>query len=76
MQSIVALAALVGLASAWGNSTYETTTTEVVSSYTTYCPSPTEIVEGNKTYTVTSVSIHPTVRTKNHHLTRKYRPPP
>ena len=33
------------------------TTTEVVTKYTTYCPFPTTIVEGNKTYTVTKVCI-------------------
>lgn len=35
----------------------EYTTTEIVTSYTTYCPLPTTIVEGNKTYTVTKVCI-------------------
>lgn len=61
--AIFAAAALVGAANAWGNSsskavpsptTYETT--EVVTSYTTYCPYATSIVEGNVTYTATSVS--------------------
>ncbi|KAN0099468.1 hypothetical protein V8E51_013243 [Hyaloscypha variabilis] len=32
------------------------TTTETVSSYTTYCPAPTTVVQGNKTYTVTSAT--------------------
>ncbi|KAL2203981.1 hypothetical protein CC79DRAFT_1324789 [Sarocladium strictum] len=31
--------------------------TEVVESYTTYCPAPTEIVHGDKTITVTSAGI-------------------
>ncbi|KAH8153673.1 uncharacterized protein LAJ45_02486 [Morchella importuna] len=33
--------------------TAEHTVTQVVTQYTTYCPLPTEVVEGNKTYTVT-----------------------
>lgn len=32
------------------------TTTETVSSYTTYCPLPTTVVQGNKTYTITSAT--------------------
>ena len=32
------------------------TETNVVTAYTTYCPYPTEIVEGNKTYTVTEAT--------------------
>ncbi|KAF8860382.1 hypothetical protein BDZ45DRAFT_672678 [Acephala macrosclerotiorum] len=32
------------------------TTTETVSEYTTYCPAPTTVVEGNKTYTVSSAT--------------------
>ena len=32
-----------------------TTVTEVVSSYTTYCPGPTTFTEGSQTYTVTKV---------------------
>lgn len=35
--------------------TAEHTVTQVVTQYTTYCPLPTEVVEGNKTYTVTEV---------------------
>lgn len=35
--------------------TTQYTTTEIVTQYTTYCPLPTTIVEGNKTYTVTKV---------------------
>ncbi|KAG0134001.1 hypothetical protein HOY82DRAFT_638724 [Tuber indicum] len=47
----------------------EYTTTEVVTSYTTYCPLPTTIVENNKTYTVTkattlTITNCPCTRTK------------
>lgn len=31
-----------------------TTTTEIVTAYTTYCPEPTTFVEGTSTYTVTA----------------------
>jgi hypothetical protein len=34
------------------------TVTEVVSSYTTYCPGSTTFTQGSKTYTVTEVSIY------------------
>lgn len=34
-----------------------TTTTEVVTSYTTYCPGPTTFTQGSSTYTVTQVSF-------------------
>lgn len=34
----------------------EYTTTEVVTSYETYCPGPTTIVEGGNTYTVTEAT--------------------
>lgn len=62
MQSIIALAAIVGLASAnvIGNSSAPVsvyTTTDVVTSYTTYCPAATTVVQGNQTYTATSVSF-------------------
>lgn len=50
---IAASAALVAGANAWGNVTY---TTEVVTAYTTYCPKPTQVIHGAKTYTVTKVS--------------------
>lgn len=50
---VAASTALVAGANAWaGNVTY---TTEVLTAYTTYCPSSTEIVHGTKTYTVTEV---------------------
>ena len=65
MKSVIfAAAALVGAVNAWGNSstsaaptpvTYDTT--EVVTSYTTYCPYATSVVQGNVTYTATSVSL-------------------
>lgn len=51
---VAASAALVAGANAWGNVTY---TTEVVTAYTTFCPSSTELVHGTKTYTVTEVNI-------------------
>ena len=50
---VAASAALVAGANAWANATY---TTEVVTAYTTYCPKPTQVVHGAKTYTVTKVS--------------------
>ena len=51
---VAASAALVAGANAWAsNVTY---TTEVLTAYTTYCPSSTQIVHGTKTYTVTEVS--------------------
>lgn len=51
--SAVAVAALVAGASAHYNETVYTT--EVVTAYTTYCPSATTITHGTKTYTVTEV---------------------
>lgn len=53
---VAASAAFAAGANAWGNVTY---TTEVVTAYTTYCPSPTSpthVVHGTKTYTITEVS--------------------
>ena len=55
LSKLITLGALVGAAAAWGNSSVYTTTT-VVSSYTTVCPGPTSVVQGNQTYTATSVS--------------------
>lgn len=49
------IAAAVG-ANAWKNATV---VTEVVSSYVTYCPGPTQITHGTKTYTVTKVRFFP-----------------
>jgi hypothetical protein len=60
---------VVAVSANWTNETY--TTTEVVSSYTTYCPHPTTIVEGDYTYTVTepttlTISDCPCTRTKTY----------
>jgi len=49
---IVAVAASTVSAYAYGNGT-DYTTTEVVTSYTTFCAEPTEYVEAGHTYTVT-----------------------
>ena len=64
--AIFAAAALVGAANAWGNSSTKATpspttfeTTEIVTAYTTYCPFATSIVQGNVTYTATSVRHRP-----------------
>ena len=53
--SIAATVALVAGASAWSNTTVYTT--EVVTAYTTYCPSATAITHGTNTYVVTEVSL-------------------
>jgi len=68
--SIIAAAAFVGAVAAGGNGT-EVTITETVSSYTTYCPLPTTIVENNVTYTVTTattltITNCPCTRTKTY----------
>lgn len=48
--------ALAGSAvAAFSNST-DTTITEVVTAYTTYCPEPTEITQNGKVYTVTEAT--------------------
>lgn len=56
----VAAAALVAGANAtYGNSTGPVQyTTEVVTAFTTYCPSPTQLTHGGVTYTVSSVGIN------------------
>jgi hypothetical protein len=56
-----AVAPLVGLATAGmiyprANSTNVPWTTEVVTSFTTYCPGPTEVVVNDKTHTVTEAT--------------------
>jgi hypothetical protein len=61
MKSLAALALLAATAVAqgegdgWGgeneSTTYTTITTDI---FTTYCPSPTKVTMGTKTYTVTS----------------------
>jgi hypothetical protein len=50
---VAASAALVAGASAFGNATY---VTEVVTAYTTFCPTPTKVVHGTNTYTVTKAT--------------------
>ncbi|KAG4287776.1 hypothetical protein FPRO06_05428 [Fusarium proliferatum] len=53
MKFATALAFAAGVAAHAQNVTY---TTEVVTAYTTYCPGPTEIVHGDKTYTITEAT--------------------
>ncbi|KAI8669331.1 hypothetical protein NCS57_00747900 [Fusarium keratoplasticum] len=54
MKFAAALAFAAGVSAyAKGNVTY---TTEVVTAYTTYCPGPTEITHGGKTYTITEAT--------------------
>ncbi|KAK3196160.1 hypothetical protein K4F52_000539 [Lecanicillium sp. MT-2017a] len=52
--SVAAVVAAAAAVSANKNGT--AVTTEVVTAYTTYCPGPTSIVHGNKTYTVTEAT--------------------
>ncbi|KAI1976080.1 hypothetical protein LOZ51_002554 [Ophidiomyces ophidiicola] len=55
--SIAASAALVAGASAgYVNSNATHIITEVLTAYTTYCPGPTQVVQGGKTYTVTKAT--------------------
>ena len=66
--AIFALAAVAGVVSAHGNYSISGTNggssptptvidvTSVVTSYTTYCPYATTVVQGNQTYTATEVS--------------------
>ncbi|WEW57910.1 hypothetical protein PRK78_003377 [Emydomyces testavorans] len=54
--SIAASAALVASAAAGYVNTNATAVTEVVTAYTTFCPGPTTITHGTKTYTVTSAT--------------------
>ena len=57
MLSTFGLIALLGSAVAAQNSTLPlAVVTQVVSSYVTYCPEATQLVQGNKTYTVTSAT--------------------
>ncbi|KAI1107138.1 hypothetical protein F4804DRAFT_298693 [Jackrogersella minutella] len=53
--SIAAVAFAAGVSASYpaGNATY---TTEVVTSYETYCPGPTQITYGTNTYTVTEAT--------------------
>lgn len=48
--------ALAGSAVAGFSNVTDTTVTEVVTAVTTYCPEPTEITIGSKTYTVTEAT--------------------
>jgi hypothetical protein len=50
----VILAAAAGASAHYGSN--QTVVTEVVSSYVTYCPGPTEITHGENTYTVTEAT--------------------
>ncbi|KAF2195349.1 hypothetical protein K469DRAFT_722596 [Zopfia rhizophila CBS 207.26] len=54
--SIATAAALVAGATASYNNTGPVYTTEVVTAYTTYCPAPTQITHGGKTYTITEAT--------------------
>ncbi|KAF3318488.1 hypothetical protein TWF173_007895 [Orbilia oligospora] len=66
MKFSAVLATFASVAVAFGSEYYQPpsngtdygveTTTTVVTAYTTYCPYPTEIVEGTKTYTVTEAT--------------------
>ena len=56
MKYSVAAALLASATGALAHGHNGTVTTEVVSSYVTYCPEPTEIVHGDQTYTVTSAT--------------------
>ncbi|KAL8418041.1 hypothetical protein RB594_001594 [Gaeumannomyces avenae] len=49
----VAAAAVAGVSAGYSNVTY---TTEVVTALTTYCPEPTQITHGGKTYTITKAT--------------------
>lgn len=53
---VAASVALVAGANAHYSYDNVTYTTEVVTAYTTVCPTPTEIVHGTQTYTVTEVN--------------------
>lgn len=56
--TVAAAAAFVAGTNAYSNSTSAAPVyvTEVVKSYTTYCPEPTKITHGHKTYTITSAT--------------------
>jgi len=60
MQFSVVAAALALVAGtnayAYKNTTAPAYVTEVVTAYTTYCPEPTKITHGGKTYTVTKAT--------------------
>ncbi|ODQ63589.1 hypothetical protein NADFUDRAFT_53252 [Nadsonia fulvescens var. elongata DSM 6958] len=51
----ISAAAVAGASAAYTNVTLsDVTVTKVVTALTTYCPEPTTLVHGNKTYTVTA----------------------
>jgi hypothetical protein len=54
--TVAAAAAFVAGTNAWSNHTGPAYVTEVVTAYTTYCPEPTKITHGHKTYTVTKAT--------------------
>jgi hypothetical protein len=54
--TVAAAAAFVAGTNAWSNHTGPAYVTEVVTAYTTYCPGPTKITHGHKTYTVTKAT--------------------
>jgi hypothetical protein len=54
--TVAATAAFVAGTNAWSNHTGPAYVTEVVTAYTTYCPGPTKITHGHKTYTVTKAT--------------------
>jgi len=54
--TVAAAAAFVAGTSAYSNHTAPAYVTEVVTAYTTYCPEPTKITHGGKTYTVTKAT--------------------
>jgi len=54
--ALTALAASVASASYGYGNTTAYTTTEVVTSFTTFCPGPTQITHGTQVYTVTSAT--------------------
>lgn len=52
-----------------------TTSTEIVTEYTTYCPEPTTFTEGNKTYTATeatTITVTDCPCTRTHTYTTQY----
>lgn len=53
--SVAALAFAAGVSATYPAANTTAYTTEVVTSYETYCPGPTQITYGTNTYTVTEV---------------------
>eukprot|EP01003_Olkasia_polycarbonata_P004037 NODE_297_length_1034_cov_79.485279_g254_i0.p1 GENE.NODE_297_length_1034_cov_79.485279_g254_i0~~NODE_297_length_1034_cov_79.485279_g254_i0.p1 ORF type:complete len:159 (+),score=56.29 NODE_297_length_1034_cov_79.485279_g254_i0:172-648(+) len=54
--SAIALFAAGAMAAEWAGNNTMAYTTQVVTSYTTYCPAPTSIVHGDKTWVVTKAT--------------------